>query len=159
MPYFIDLKARLNRITRINQVALTNKALSQGHIRAFTVDLIRWNQLYKGIDGTGKRLDEIGGGYADSTIRKKLAKGQPTDRVTLFDTGDYYDSIFMIVPNSNDVKILVESNPNVAIGYDLRQDWGNNLTELTDESTRKLALEIQPLIKRYFLDTWNGKTL
>lgn len=158
MPYFIDLKARLNRVININQTALTNKALSQGHIRAFTVDLIRFNQLYKGIDGTGKRLDEIGGGYSFFTVQDKLLRGQPTDRVTLFQTGEYYDSIFMIVPNGNDTDIIIESDP-IKDGVSLEKRWGNNLTELTDESTRKLALEILPLIRGYFLDTWNGKTL
>jgi len=33
--------------------------------------------------------------YAPMTIRIKKAKGQPTDRVTLKDTGDFYRSIYV----------------------------------------------------------------
>ena len=100
MPYFNDILARLNRINRINQTAIVNKAFQQPKISAFTVDLIKWEQLYKGLSGTGKKLESIGGGYEFSTIRDKIRRGQPTDRVTLFQTGDYYDSIFMIVPST-----------------------------------------------------------
>jgi len=47
-------------------------------------------QLYdKGIDGNTKRLK----GYTRTTIRYKISKGQPSDRTTLKDKGDFYASI------------------------------------------------------------------
>lgn len=156
MPYFKYITSKLERVARINQEEMVNEVFQQPKISAFTVDLIKWEQLYKGISGTGNTLESIGGGYAQSTIRDKLRLGLPTDRVTLFQHGDYYESIFMIVPSGNDVDILVESDP-IKNGYDIRRRWGDNLTELTDESTRKLALEILPLLRRAFLNTWTGK--
>jgi len=43
-------------------------------------------QMYQGI--TSKGID-IKPAYANSTIKIKRKKGQPTDRVTLFDTGGF----------------------------------------------------------------------
>lgn len=47
----------------------------------------------------GKRSDEtdILPDYRDVTIAIKKLKGQPTDRVTLFDTGDFYRGITVTV--------------------------------------------------------------
>lgn len=47
-------------------------------------------QLFeRGIDGTGKRLP----GYARTTIRVKIKKGQPVDRTTLRDENKFHPSI------------------------------------------------------------------
>lgn len=54
-------------------------------------DFIVNKQLFReGIDGTGERITP---GYARTTIRIKISKGQPADRVTLRDTGRFVDSI------------------------------------------------------------------
>lgn len=53
-------------------------------------DFIIEKQLYdKGIDGNEKRLE----GYTRQTIRLKIAKGQPADRTTLKDSGEFHASI------------------------------------------------------------------
>lgn len=53
-------------------------------------DYIVEKQLFeKGIDGTGKRLP----GYARTTIRIKIKKGQPVDRTTLRDENKFHPSI------------------------------------------------------------------
>jgi len=54
-------------------------------------DFIVNKQLFReGIDGTGER---IAPGYARTTIRLKISKGQPADRVTLHDSERSVDSI------------------------------------------------------------------
>jgi hypothetical protein len=54
------------------------------------VDFITNKQLFRqGIDGTEKKLL----GYTRTTIKIKLSKGQPADRTTLRDEGDFYASI------------------------------------------------------------------
>lgn len=56
-------------------------------------------ELNRGQLFLGKRADgkEINPQYADLTIEIKQAKSQPTDRVTLNDTGAFWDSILVDV--------------------------------------------------------------
>tara|TARA_R110000824_G_scaffold395070_5_gene595379 strand:- start:5596 stop:6048 length:453 start_codon:yes stop_codon:yes gene_type:complete len=55
-------------------------------------------QMYQGRDSKGI---DIKPAYADSTIKIKRRKGQPTDRVTLFDTGDFYNSLEVVAGKSD----------------------------------------------------------
>ena len=75
--------------------------------------------------------------YAESTIRYKRRKGQPTDRVTLQDTGQYHDTF----------KIRYEAE-----GFELyANDWkagfldrkyGKEIYGLQDEAARELADQV-----------------
>ena len=60
-------------------------------------------QMYQGRDSKGI---DIKPAYANSTIKIKNKKvpSQPTDRVTLFDTGDFYSSL-EVVAGKNDMII------------------------------------------------------
>lgn len=49
-------------------------------------------QLWSGVDATGKALPMP---YHPRTIAEKKGKGQPTDRITLFDEGDLYKGTFV----------------------------------------------------------------
>lgn len=77
----------------------------------FITDSIRI-QLDMGIDGYN---DEIRPLYAPRTIKRKIKKGQPTDRVTLKDTGKFYDSLYLefdeggfrILSNDEKAKYLI----------------------------------------------------
>ena len=54
-------------------------------------EILTERQLFdKGQDSKGSRIKPS---YAQTTISIKRKKNQPTDRVTLKDTGDYYSSI------------------------------------------------------------------
>ena len=67
----------------IDEVVLENKEL-----------LIEANvsQMERGEYNDGKK---IAPSYAKSTIARKIAKGQPIDRVTLKDSGDFHESMDM----------------------------------------------------------------
>lgn len=66
-------------------------------------------QLYdKGQDSKGISLQP----YAQSTITIKLRKGQPTDRTTLRDTGDFHRSITVI---AEDNQLVIESSIEYAV--------------------------------------------
>ncbi len=58
-------------------------------------------QLYQGKNSKGI---DIKPAYAESTIKIKRKKGQPTNRVTLFDKGDFYNSL-EIIAGKNDAII------------------------------------------------------
>ena len=87
-----------------------------------------------GQDRNGKRITPE---YAESTIRYKRRKGQPTNRVTLQDTGQYHDTF----------KIRYEDE-----GFELyANDWkagfldkkyGKEIYGLQDEAARELADQV-----------------
>tara|TARA_R100000541_G_C1858296_1_gene78791 strand:- start:206 stop:613 length:408 start_codon:yes stop_codon:yes gene_type:complete len=70
--------------------------------------------------------------YADSTIKVKKRKGQPTNRVTLKDSGDFYDS-WVVSANNNG--FVFTSDPTKG-DYSLFDDYDENLVFKTmDEET------------------------
>lgn len=73
-----------------------------GEIEIFTQELMKdgtvndkFTELNREQMYAGKRSDDtnIEPDYKPFTVRTKSAKGQPTDRVTLDDTGDHYRSL------------------------------------------------------------------
>lgn len=53
-------------------------------------------QLFQGLDREENRITNVLTGspdYAELTVQIKTGKGQPTDRITLKDTGDYYSGM------------------------------------------------------------------
>ena len=79
-----------------------------------TIDVIKDNsklildenrsQLFDGLDKEGK---EIVPEYTPTTVSIKKEKGQPTERVTLRDTGDWQDAMFLEVKGN---EILTDSS-------------------------------------------------
>ena len=55
----------------------------------FLIDVLQDQLFTTGEDGKGLSL----GDYSPVTIQIKRAKGQPTDRITLKDTGEFYKSL------------------------------------------------------------------
>lgn len=59
------------------------------------IDMNAQGQLYaKGVNRLGVRIDEYQP-YRPLTIQVKIEKRQPYDRVTLKDTGEFYDSFYV----------------------------------------------------------------
>lgn len=59
------------------------------------IDMNAQDQLYaKGVNRLGVRIDEYQP-YQPLTIQVKIEKRQPYDRVTLKDTGEFYDSFYV----------------------------------------------------------------
>lgn len=59
------------------------------------IDMNAQDQLYaKGVSRLGVRIDEYQP-YRPLTIQVKIEKRQPYDRVTLKDTGEFYDSFYV----------------------------------------------------------------
>ena len=60
-------------------------------------DYVRQQQLYRrGITGDGKRIWDTQP-YTQRTIENKRRKGQITTRVTLKDTGEFYDDFDVVI--------------------------------------------------------------
>ena len=82
------------------------------------------NQLYYlGQDATGKAVNPK---YAVRTVQYKVRVGQPADRVTLKDKGDFYQSMFVFFENDRfyiqaddeKVPLLVKKYGNDILGLD-----------------------------------------
>lgn len=97
------------------------------------------DQLYRrGVNGRDEKIMEYMP-YRPSTIRKKLKKGQPTTRVTLKDTGDFYKSMFVVFDSEG---FYITSSDDKA-KY-LVKKYGESIFRLTDKNfTRILRSHIK----------------
>jgi hypothetical protein len=100
----------------------------------FTIDLNR-KQLMSGIDGKG---NEIVPEYSDFTFDVKIRVGQPADRVTLKDTGDFHASIFIDYGTKYIYFDAKDSKTN-----DLIEKYGGSILGLTDKSIDLLKNKIK----------------
>ena len=118
----------------LNASLILQKVLEETETKEFLLKLNTKSQLFdKGINSEGASLKSIGGDYSPLTKKIKLSKGQPTNRVTLRDTGDFYNSGKVKV-SGNSVTLSFDS---VKGGVDLTKRWGEKIIGLTDESKRK----------------------
>ena len=115
--------------------ALINRQLQQTiqQNNMILKDVLINQQLFeKGIDGKGKKLEA----YKRTTIRMKISKGQPVDRTTLKDEGDFHAS----------VEIQADSQ-SFTISSDVSHDkyivkrYGKDVLRITDENIKEFMLK------------------
>ncbi|MDB4278967.1 hypothetical protein N9917_05135 [Deltaproteobacteria bacterium] len=83
-----SLEATVNKLkTVINPSIRESVDKNKNVIKTAQTD----EQMFSGITAGGSSIRPFP--YAKSTINYKRKKGQPTDRITLKDSGDFYDSI------------------------------------------------------------------
>lgn len=137
---------------KINTNFLMKWLFANREFRETIIYLNTWDQLYdRGIDSEGKSL----GHYQPYTVFLKEKKGQPTDHVTLRDTGDFYKS-FKVKFLNLDIQIVSDPIKYGPLGaVNLLTQWGKEIIGLTEESLsilRDKAIEIlTPLIKEKLL--------
>jgi hypothetical protein len=95
-------------------------------------------QWYEGKDSEGQPITLDGRGYSKKTFEIKTAKGQPTDRVTLTDTGalaaslqaDVNNQTFTLKGNTSYEAELIERTGEQVYGLDeeKRLQFGVNVT-------------------------------
>ena len=111
---------------------LSNPEVQKEMIKANT------DQLYNlGASSTGRNL----GSYALYTIQEKMRKGQPYDRVTLKDTGDFYNGFYIsfVADSGNPLTKPAPSKAGFFITSDdwktkmLEGRWGRDIFGLTNE--------------------------
>jgi uncharacterized protein YktA (UPF0223 family) len=125
---------------------------SNQEFKKLIIDLNTKSQLYQqGIDSEGIKLSEYSrnNGYSNYTKAIKEAKGQPTNRITLNDTGAFYRSFRTKLFGS---EIVIFANPNKD-DTNLYDEWGTDIVGLTDESLKTLAQFAKILIKPYVKKT------
>lgn len=100
---------------------------------AYIVDLNAEEQLYEqGVNNLGVSISDYAP-YSPVTIEIKKAKGQPTNRVTLRDEGDFESSFFLEV-GQNQFEIKASDWKT----EDLIKKYGRQILGLTNENIEKL---------------------
>ncbi len=150
MPDILEAAVRL---TKNDPTKTLVKILNKPAIQKFITDLNTEVQLYdQGEDSEGQQLANVSpiGGYAPSTIRIKSRKGQPSNRVTLKDTGDFYKTFDVTVkPNAN---FIINANT-IKEGQDLQDRWGENIVGLRKDN---VELVMNRLSEEYFKIIFRG---
>lgn len=123
------------------RVADFNEALTSGRIiqniiwdnEAYIVDLNAEEQLFEqGINRLGVEISDYAP-YSPVTIAIKEAKGQPTNRVTLRDEGDFESSFYLEV---GDKQFEIKASDFKT--EDLIKKYGRQILGLTNENIAKL---------------------
>ncbi len=137
--FFIPLRNLLNVFLKldVDQIALdiTRKPTFKKLIISLNTEGLPTSQLFElGQDATGRTLESIGGEYSPFTKEIKKSKGQPIDRVTLKDTGDFY-ATFNVIPFNGGFTIEADT---IKDGEDLQDSWGDNIVGLSQENLQIL---------------------
>lgn len=128
----------MKRITDLRKrVADFNEALTSGRIiqniiwdnESYIVDLNAEEQLFEqGINRLGVEISDYAP-YSPVTIAIKEAKGQPTNRVTLRDEGDFESSFYV---EAGDKQFEIKASDFKT--EDLIKKYGRQILGLTDEN-------------------------
>lgn len=126
---------------------LTNElkagVLEKSGKRKEEIEGLNADQLFSGEDFEGKPIRPF---YRPATVQIKAQKGQPTDRVTLRDTGDFYEGITAQV-DAKEIELFGSDEKT----KQLEEKYGKRLIGLSDESQAKLQELLKPpLLKRIF---------
>lgn len=133
-------------LRRISDIDATKVFIevSDGEVKKIIADMNR-QQLLSGINSEGNLLSDIGGGYSEFTLDLHPEKDEFT--VTLFDEGDYHESI---TAEARTGGYFITSNPikeDFGRVTNLYDRWGKEVEGLTKENIAKLISET--LIKKY----------
>ena len=114
-------------------------------------EIIRLNtdvQLFEdGLDAMGVSLESIGGEYAPLTVIMKKEQGLPFDRVTLYETGEFYGS-FKVRAEKDAFVIIADTAKE---GSGLTDRWGKRILGLNDDSIKEIRSLLIEELKRAYL--------
>lgn len=136
-------------ITRLRSFELEMQEAIEKVIRdnqEIIVEMNSEDQLFeKGITSQGKSIADYAP-YRPVTIQIKQAKGQPTDRVTLRDEGDFHSSFYIEFQSDGfEIKASDRKAPKLLFQY------GTEILGLSDENFLDLANNyIRPAIIEHF---------
>lgn len=100
------------------------------------------NQLFSGKDSQG---EEITPAYTPFTQMIKQSKGQPTDRVTLKDEGNFYNSFFL---QADKFPVLFDASDLKT--PQLTEKYGEQIFGLDKQNTGAFAQEIKPEVQAFY---------
>lgn len=144
-----NLVNRLKKFDAIVEQELKDEILRNEDI---IVKMITESQLYNlGIEGRGIEIASYAP-YKQSTIKRKQKKGQPYNRVTLKDKGEFYKSLKVVFDDNG---FFVTSTDEIA-GILLKK-YGNTILRLSNDNLNILLREhirpsLEQKLKNYILN-------
>lgn len=142
MVNFLDTE--LGKITfntkKLNDAIAWYDALDE-NTKLFILGLIKNDQLSKGIDAQNDTI----GLYSYWTERISEGRKEEGDPYTLYDTGEFYNSLRIIISG---LSFIVEGNGNKE-DENLFVKYGDDIVGLTNENKEKLAQELLPKYIKY----------
>jgi len=148
-------------IQKIDMNRIYTDVFSEPNIKKWITDTIKERLYNVGIDGKGNKLktDKAQGGnfYADRTIAIKRKKGQKTSNVTLKDTGEFHNSMKVLLnlygfeTDANFMKSSSNIYRNFLNSYSTQQEFTGSIMSLSDtELTDLIKNKAMPEIKKRF---------
>lgn len=123
----------LQKVLDFNENQAFFLLFEQSIVMDYVLDLNTNEQLFKeGVDSTGQKIGIYSGVTFDSKIRKF---GRFPEHITLYDTGEFYESFKINNTKNGYIDIIANPNKN---GENLFQKYGEEIVGLTDESKTKL---------------------
>ena len=124
----------IKRLADIKKQATRQAGEIIEELQNLIIPYVRDRQLYQqGIDGKGERLQD----YKPLTVIIKRAKGQPTDRTTLLDSGAFYRGFF--ASSKNDLLVITSKDSKTP---DLLAKYGPDIFTLTVEHNKEVNEKI-----------------
>lgn len=128
-----NLLFRLRKFDAVLNAELRNEIFDNEDL---IIRMVIENQLYeKGIEGRGIEISSYMP-YRPRTIIRKRKKGQPTNRVTLKDTGEFYRSLHLEMDSDG---FYIKSDDDKA--QYLLKKYGTTIFRLTNENLSYLIRE------------------
>jgi hypothetical protein len=148
-----NLEVIARNIKKLNEDKAFQKVIRTPAIQVEAIRLNRDEQLFKrGVDifGNGFRSMYARGSnvYADYTIAIKNEKNQPTNRVTLRDTGAMYKTFKTKIVGD---ELMLDMNT-IKEGKDLQNTWGG-IVGLDEYSKEILIEKSKPIVLEYVKNT------
>lgn len=140
------LEKRLNDFLKIDPIQIIRKLLSDRDILDW-IEVANRKQLLKGKNSLDIKLSDIGGGYSDVTL--SLHPEKKRDRVNLYDTGEFHESItarykYTYLELTSD-PIKEDENGNITNLYD---EWGADIIGLNETNFNKLIRTLKDKLLR-----------
>jgi len=154
LPFLFTIMPTLDQLEKNLRFALANIDKQASVIveqnKDFILDLNREKQLFdKGINSDGKLLRP----YRPFTVSLKRQKGEPFNRTTLFDKGDFYKGFDLLFRNN---KISIFSRDSKS--SDLQEKYGSNIFGFTPDNSKIYAERFNSELTKYLKSTIYGRT-
>lgn len=137
-----SIKQLLNRFEAIDTDKIVRETMEES---ADAIKQKNQEQLFAGENSAGTDIEPF---YKPLTIAIKQSKGQPTDRVTLRDTGSFYQGIYVSVQGD---KLITDSTDSKSAK--LQDKYGDQIFGLNDKFSSEVIREtIRPVFKEKIQD-------
>ena len=157
------LESLYKNVSTFSTTKVINDVLKINAVKGSLIAIIQKRLYNKGETATGKKLktdlaNSMGYGgnlgfYSAKTESIKADKKQPVNRVTLYDTGEFYDTFKAEFKNgslglSADFRDIYD---NFLESYSSENDFQEDILDITDEEKEQLFEVMYPYIKEITL--------